>query len=298
MILTSKTITHTLAGASISCALLLVTLFGSQMPLHNPTAAAATEPLHLTLAPSAVTAKAAIVYNPITKEVLFEKNADSRLPLASLTKLMSADAVLATHAAEEIVTISVENIRPSGDSGFKVGEKWNLGDLVRFALVASSNDAMAAAAASLGGNAVDHMNARVKELGLTQTYFFNPTGLDLDIETAGAYGSARDVAIFTAAFLKHFSAAFEATAKPSVSITSANRTIEASSTAAPLLSIPGLIGAKTGYTDLAGGNLVVAFDVEVGQPLIVAVLGSTHEGRFEDVKLLIAETRKLFAEQR
>ena len=292
----SKTITHTLASASVICALLLVSLYGSQTPRSSATTTTPAPP-QLSLDPSLLTARAAIVYNPVTKEILFEKNANERLPLASLAKLMSADAVLASQNTGDLITISAENIRPSGDSGFVVGERWRVGDLVTFGLVASSNDSMAAAAASLGGNVVDLMNSRVKELGLTETYFYNPTGLDLDLETAGAYGSAHDVAIFTAAFLENFSTSFEATATPTITITSGAHTLEAPSTAAPLLSIPGLIGAKTGYTDLAGGNLVAAFDREVGQPIIVAVLGSTREGRFEDVKKLIAEVRKLSALQ-
>jgi D-alanyl-D-alanine carboxypeptidase (penicillin-binding protein 5/6) len=158
---------------------------------------------------------------------------------------------------------------------------------------------MAAAASALGGNAVDVMNRRAKELGLTQMYFFNPTGLDLDIETAGAYGSAHDVAVLAATFLEQFPAQFEATAAaPTVSISNGAHALEAAATAAPLLDIPGLIGAKTGYTDLAGGNLVAAFDIKVGHPIIVAVLGSTRDGRFDDVKLLINKTRDLFTAQK
>jgi len=51
--------------------------------------------------------------------------------------------------------------------------------------------------------------------------------------------------------------------------------------------VPGFIAGKTGYTDLAGGNLVVVFDVEPGQPLIAVALGSTQEGRFSDIRALI-----------
>jgi D-alanyl-D-alanine carboxypeptidase len=294
MIPTSKAITHTLAGASITSALLLMTIYGMQAPLHQPVVKAAEAPKHLDIDPETLTARAAIVYDPVTKEILFAKNADARVPLASLTKLMSADAVLAGTNGNDQVTITKEDLSPEGDWGFRVGETWRLSDLIHFGLVASSNDAMAAAASALSGNAVDQMNIRAKELGLTQTYFYNPTGLDLDVETAGAYGSAHDVAVLAAAFLEQFPAQFEATAVPSVSITSPTHTLEATSTALPLLGIPGLIGAKTGYTDLAGGNLVAAFDIEVGRPLIIAVLGSTREGRFEDVKTLINLSRRMF----
>jgi D-alanyl-D-alanine carboxypeptidase len=298
MTLTSKTIMHTFAGGSICCALTLVALYGTQAPLHRATTAEAHQNiLYLDIDPDVLEAHAAVVYDPSTKEFLFTKNSDERLPLASLTKLMSADAVLHGAKLDEPVTITANDLKPEGDWGFKVGEEWHVSQLLKFGLVASSNDAMAAAASALGGNVVDYMNARAKQLGLTQTYFYNPTGLDLDLETAGAYGSAHDVALLAAAFLTQFPEEFEATAVPNVSISSASHRLEATSTAAPLLEIPGLIGAKTGYTDLAGGNLVAAFDIEVGRPLVIAVLGSSREGRFKDVKTIISKARELFNAQ-
>jgi D-alanyl-D-alanine carboxypeptidase len=55
--------------------------------------------------------------------------------------------------------------------------------------------------------------------------------------------------------------------------------------------IPGIIGSKTGYTDLAGGNLVVAFDAGLNRPIIISVLGSTRQERFTDVMKLVAEVQ-------
>ncbi len=248
-------------------------------------------PKEVVLDPSTLTAQSAVVYNPQTGEVLYAKEADVQRPLASLTKLMAAAAVLSTHRASTTVAITADDLKPSGDWDLRVGEEWLLDDLVTFGLVASSNDAMAAAAASLQGSAVDNMNKAAKNLGLSQTYFLNTTGLDEDLETAGAYGSARDMALLTAKFLQEFPTFFEATAQSGVTIKNFDHTLYAESTAAPLLDIPGLIGAKTGYTDLAGGNLVAAIDIEIGHPIIIAVLGSTREGRFEDVKKLLEAVR-------
>jgi D-alanyl-D-alanine carboxypeptidase (penicillin-binding protein 5/6) len=139
------------------------------------------------------------------------------------------------------------------------------------------------------------MNAEAQHLGLTETYFLNGTGLDLDVEVSGAYGSARDVAVLATAFMTRHPEYFSATAQQTVTLTVEGRTIEASSTATPLISTPGFIGAKTGYTDLAGGNLVAAFDIAVGHPLIAVVLGSTRDGRFEDMHLLIEASREALA---
>jgi len=291
----SKTVVYTLTGASLACAILLSASYDASFHLRIPTITQATPEPQIALKPSAITAKAAIIYDPVTKQVLFAKNADVQLPLASLTKLMSADTVLSLSAPTSSVTITAADLKPEGDWGLIPGEKWNLLDLLRFGLVASSNDAMQAAAAAAPGDVIADMNKRAQQLGLTQTYFTNPTGLDVDVETAGAYGSAHDVAVLAATFLAQYPALFEATTHSSVSMTSHGITLTATSTDIPILDIPGLIAAKTGYTDLAGGNLVAAFDSGIDHPLIVAVLGSTVDGRFEDVKTLINAARQTLA---
>ena len=61
--------------------------------------------------------------------------------------------------------------------------------------------------------------------------------------------------------------------------------------------IPNLLGSKTGFTDLAGGNLTIAFDAGFDRPIIITVLGSTREGRFDDVATLIAASQATFNTQ-
>ena len=70
-----------------------------------------------------------------------------------------------------------------------------------------------------------------------------------------------------------------------------NKEIDMVATSVPLQSIPGFVAAKTGYTDLAGGNVVAVFDLEPGRAVVAAVLGSTHKGRFDDMKILIEAAR-------
>ncbi|MBC7836850.1 D-alanyl-D-alanine carboxypeptidase [Acetobacteraceae bacterium] len=248
-------------------------------------------PESLGIAPSSITAKAAIVYDPVEKKVLFAKNADTPLPLASLTKLMTAQTVLGLQQDTQSVSITANDLSPEGDWGFLPGDVWRLRDLLRFGLVASANDAMAAAAAAASPHIIDEMNRTAGSLGLSQTYFLNPTGLDVDPETAGAYGSAYDMAVLASTFLGQYPTLFEATTQSSVTIQSGATILHASSTDTPILDIPGLIAAKTGYTDLAGGNLVAIFDIEIGRPVVIAVLGSTKEARFSDVRTLIDAVR-------
>ncbi len=288
----SKALMYTVCGASLACAVILSAAYGFDGELREKGTVPMPAAAMLSIAPTSIAARAAVVYDPITKQILFAKNADMQWPLASLTKLMTADTVLSLSSENTVVTITPEDLKPDGDWGFKPGEQWSLHDLLTFGLVVSSNDAMAAAANAAPGDVISAMNHRAQELGLTQTYFSNPTGLDVDLETAGAYGSAHDVAVLAATFLAEHPALFEATTASSMTITSKEGDIVyAKSTDVPLLNIPGLIGAKTGYTDLAGGNLVAAFDLGINHPLIVVVLGSTVDGRFTDMQTLIAATR-------
>lgn len=250
-------------------------------------------PAPFALEEGALTGRAAIVYDTTTGQVLYAKNADVVLPLASLTKLIAAQAVLARRAADARTTITTEALDREGDWGFWLGEEWPVDDLIRFSLAASSNDAIAAAAIGvLGDDRVDLINEEAHHVGLSSTQVYNSTGLDVAEDQAGGYGTARDVVLLTAAFLREHPTFFETTAAPSVTISNGSRTLVATSTATPLLDMPGLIGAKTGYTDLAGGNLVAAFDLELGHPVVIAVLGSTRQGRFEDVKTLLEAVRK------
>jgi D-alanyl-D-alanine carboxypeptidase len=258
---------------------------------HNAVSKTKIFPLTLSVNPDTLSARAVVVYDPTSMRILYAKNMDDTLPLASLAKLMTAQTILTLQNKNEAVSITKNDLAPEGDWGLKPGDVWSLEQLLTFGLVASANDAMAAAAATIGTSFIDDMNRTAQDLHLSHTYFSNPTGLDVDIETAGAYGSASDVALLASAFLKTNPALFEETAKRSVSIRTGRATLTATSTGIAIQDIPGLIAAKTGYTDLAGGNLVAIFDIEIGHPVVVVVLGSTLNGRFDDVRALIGAAR-------
>ncbi len=265
----------------------LLSIYRAPSPARQP-AAAETFPLQ----PQALAAEAAIVYDPGTKQVLFSKNDEEQLPLASLTKLMTADVALGERSATSSVRISRAAIATEGDSGLKAGETWKLGELLRYSLLVSSNDGMAAVAESGGGGAfIKKMNANAERLGLAQSYFLDPTGLDMTLGVSGAYGSARDVALLAAAFYASHPSIFESTVRTGAAYEAGGGVLTGKPTATPILDIPGLIGAKTGYTDLAGGNLVAVFDRSIGHPLVAVVLHSTEKGRFEDIRALIEAAR-------
>jgi len=173
-------------------------------------------------------AKAAYVLDAESGAALFEKNGEAQLPLASLTKLMTA-AVAAEKAPPFLVVgITGNAVSNDGDSGFKVGERWRLSDLIDFTLISSSNDGASAIAAAVGalnsGGKIgtpeefflEEMNRKARKLGLAQTFFLNETGLDFSSATAGGYGSARDVAQLLLYLVKYHPNLLEATGYNSV----------------------------------------------------------------------------------
>lgn len=254
---------------------------------------------------------AVIVYDINNGDVLFQKNAGKQLPLASITKLMLASVADEVLEADTPVVITQRALSREGDSGFLQNEIWRAQDLIDFTLIESSNDGAEALAETsenlLRGKYLDapsnnatiwRMNQKAQELALVQTYFSDASGLDASESMASAYGSARDVAQLMLHILRNSPHLISATAKDDVLIQSANgEPHEASNTNQALGEIPGLIGGKTGFTDLAGGNLVVAFDVGLGRPVIAVVLGSTQAGRFEDMKKLVDATQETIATQ-
>ncbi len=294
MITFAKQISFGLAAALLTLGAFGAGVYGA-VTLYKSGQAAATalvETPSITLSESALAAKSAVLYDLGTAKVLYQKNAYEQLPLASLTKLMTVEMVLSLKSPDTPVQITRNDLSTAGDSGFKVGQTVMLGDLIKFALVASSNDAMEAAVASLGDGFIDKMNSAAVAVGLTKTHFFNVTGLDINQRASGAYGSAYDVARLAAVFYKDHPDFFELTTRADVSIDQNGKELKAAATAAPLQNIPGFVAAKTGYTDLAGGNLVAIFDLEPGRTVVAAVLGSTREGRFSDIKMLLEAARK------
>lgn len=252
----------------------------------------------------ALQAKGAYVYDARTKQVLFAKNEDQRLSLASLTKLMAALVAREISPAYGTVTVASDALKADGDSGLRPEERWKLGDLLDFSLVSSSNDGIRAVALSLGAlksfgadetevinDFVRQMNAKAAELDLKNTYFWNETGLDESEVKGGGYGTAKDVARLLEYIIETEPDLLEATRQKEATITSIDNFAHVAKNTNQLASdTPGLIGSKTGYTDTAGGNLAFVFDPELGRPIIISVLGSTQSGRFEDARKLIHAT--------
>ena len=240
----------------------------------------------------AIHARAGFMADIKTGEILFEKNSSAQLPLASLTKLMTA-LVSTEVLGDTSVTIGTRALLTDGDSGLTDGESWSTPELIQFTLIESSNDGAAALAEAVEtkdglpqGGFMDLMNRKARALSMQQTYFLTPTGLDLTPTTAGAYGSARDVALLLAHLTTQAPYIVERSAEPTFTFTTNTRTHKAQNTSLLASLYPAAVASKTGYTDLAGGNLAFSFEPLPGHPVAVVVLGSTRDGREGDVAAL------------
>ncbi len=267
---------------------------------------ARTEAASTSVTEPKVEAVSAYVWDVKEQRALYNKNASAQVPLASLTKLMTSLVALESLGSNANVAMTLEAIMQDGPSDFIDGETFKAKSLSDFALISSSNDgayALAAAAGmALGASGgltgeqafVKAMNIRAEELGLTQTYYHNPTGLDDSPSESGAYGTARDTSFLMEYLVKNRPEIIENTVNEYTSV--AGSTLHSASNTNDILAkIPGILGSKTGYTDLAGGNLVVAFNAGLDHPVVVTVLGSTREGRFRDVLSLITYAQKILA---
>lgn len=241
-------------------------------------------------------ASAAIVMNVRTKEVLYEKNSYAQLPLASLTKVMSALVSQETYAENETLTIPKRAIGIYGQSNLQSGAVWSFRELLNYSLVTSSNDGIAAIAMEAfpspgSEHFVEMMNKKAKKIGLSQTYFLNATGLDISNAQSGAYGSAFDIAGLFAYIYRQKPDLLEATKHSTYTAKNSDGEILIGvNTNEDIVNIPSLIASKTGFTDLAKGNLAILYNAGISQPIIIVVLGSTREGRFLDVQNLIRAT--------
>ena len=238
--------------------------------------------------PPGVTASSWIVYDDMTDMVLAEWRADDPRPMASITKIMTVLLALENGDLHEEVTISEDAAGTGGQEiGLVAGESVTLSALVKAAMIRSGNDSAAAIAEHIGGS-VDGfarmMNERAEELGMENTHFVNPHGLD----TAGHYSTPRDMLIV----------ARQAMSIPEFADLARSRTLvfpdtpdgtarSASNTNRILDSYRGLIGVKTGETPNAGLTYVGAAERE-GRRVFVVVFNSIgRRAHFADALRLL-----------
>ncbi|MGM9848957.1 MAG: D-alanyl-D-alanine carboxypeptidase family protein [Bacilli bacterium] len=222
-------------------------------------------------------AKSAILIEASTGEIMWEKNAHEKLAPASMTKMMSMLLVVESIDKgnlkwDQMVTVS-ENASKMGGSQIllETGEQMSVEDLFKGVAVASGNDAVVALGEAIGGSEemfVKMMNDRAKELGLTETNFKNPHGLDEE----NHYSSAHDMAMIGKELVKHkkvleYTGIYEDYLRKGTSkefwLVNTNKLVR---------FFKGVDGLKTGYTDTAGYCLTATIEKD-GMRLISVVMG-------------------------
>lgn len=217
-----------------------------------------------------VSAEAALLLDASDGSVLYSRNADERLPMASTTKIMTALVALETGDLSSIVEVSPKAVGVEGSSVYlQAGERLSLEALVYALMLESANDAAAAIAIEIAGDIDDFaalMNEKAAELGLADTHFTNPHGLDNEQH----YTTAYDLARLTAYALKN--QAFRtivSTRKKTIPLNGTEGVRLLVNHNRMLRSYDGAIGVKTGFTKRSGRCLVSA--AERGNLTLVAV---------------------------
>ncbi|HEY9288082.1 MAG TPA: D-alanyl-D-alanine carboxypeptidase family protein [Candidatus Dormibacteraeota bacterium] len=226
--------------------------------------------------PPAIKARAAVVIDMDTNQAIYQLNPHARLPEASLTKVVTALAALDLMKQDQLVTVPASIDQLPWDStrmGLKVGERLTVRELLYGLFLNSGNDAAITLSEAVMPRPVfiDRMNAKAAALGMTDTHFVNPIGLD----DPAHYTSAADLA--------RAATELESRYPDVAAIASVERiTLPASPQHHPyalynlndlIRTYPGATGLKTGWTGHAGGCLI-ATATRNGRHLMLVILGS------------------------
>jgi len=240
-----------------------------------------------------ITGESAYSYDLTTDTVLYDKNSTKRMPMASLTKIMTAIIAMENETKDDIYTVHASDIVGEDSVGLTAGEKLSLEELLYGLILHSGNDAAEVFANNFTGgrNAfISAMNQRVLSMGLKNTHFSNPTGLQGD---GVQYTTAQDLVVMSRYALMNFPILSSTASQFSVTIpaTSLHKEYYIENETNLISSYPGVKGLKTGYTPEAGLCLVTY--LEYGNHKIIAVLLNSANRRDEMKQLLDYSLQKL-----
>ena len=224
-----------------------------------------------------VSASSAVLIEAESGRVLYEKDADKRRPMASTTKIMTALVALENYDLAAPIKIPKEAVGIEGSSLYLVeGEELTLRELLYALMLRSANDAATAIAITVGGSVsdfADMMNEKAEEMGLTDTHFDNPHGLDSDEH----YTTARELALITAEALKNeVFREIVSTYKKLLPLDGVPDRRLVVNHNRLLRTYDGCIGVKTGFTKKDGRCLVSAAERD-GITLIAVTLNAPND---------------------
>ncbi len=221
-----------------------------------------------------LTAKSAVALDLDSGTILFSKNLDEQLPIASLTKLMTALVVVKNKTISDLMTVGKKDQGVIGNTaGLVAGEILTVDSLLHAMLISSSNDATVTLANSIAGDSAkftEAMNIEAASMGLLNTHFANPVGWDSDEN----YSNTLDLVKIVQEFLKNEYFRKIVQIKETI-ITSVDgkHKHELHTTNKLLLDNPEVAGVKTGFTSKALGNLIILVNHQ-GSQVLTIVLGS------------------------
>lgn len=239
--------------------------------------------------------RAAIIYDRISKTVIYGKNINEKRAMASTTKIMTAILVLENGDLNKVIEVSKKAANTGGSRlGLRTGDKIKLRDLLYGLLLRSGNDAAVQIALEIGGSIegfAQMMNKKAREIGLTNTSFVTPHGLDNENHYTTAYELAllTDYALEIEEFAKIVS-----TKQTTISINSKPVTIN--NTNELLGNLEGVNGVKTGFTNNAGRCLVTSTKRNNWQIITVVLGADTKKFRTKDSIELIEYNYKNFVQ--
>jgi D-alanyl-D-alanine carboxypeptidase (penicillin-binding protein 5/6) len=246
--------------------------------------------------PSKITASAAYLLAPATDEVLWSRNAETQLPVASIAKVMTALVVLTSGSLDQQITIGPigKVCRDASMAGLHRGDRLTAHALLYALLLPSGCDAAAALAVAYGPGRdrfIERMNEMAEQLGMHDTRFVTPDGLPWP---SPGYSTAHDTALLGQAAIRHaLLRTVVATRTHHERATHANHAYLWDNTDRLLGSYRGLIGIKTGTTNAAGACFLFAARRH-GQLLVGVVLHTHPDTRFaEAARILTWGFRKM-----
>lgn len=232
-----------------------------------------------------ISAKSALIYDLTDEKLLFSKNPDQILPMASLTKIMTAVIALESAKKDDKYIVFENDLVGENSMGLSAGEKVSLKELLYGLILLSGNDAAETLANNFEGkreNFVIAMNNKAKALGLRNTHFTNPTGLEGD---GNQYTTAYDLLVITN-YAMQFPLFKEVagTFIYNIPYSENHKAFYLENGTNLISSYPGVVGVKDGYTPEAGLCLVTYLNFK-GHKIIGIILGS--DNRRDEMKDLL-----------
>jgi len=234
---------------------------------------------------NSLTAKSAIVYDLTNDKTIFDRLSSTRRPMASLTKIMTAIIAFENKKKDDRYVVTSNDLVGEDSMGLSDGEVLSFNELIYGLMLPSGNDAAETFASNFPSGRdgfIKAMNDKVKSLGLTNTHFDNPSGLQGD---GVQYTTAYDLLVITRYALSNFEQFDQVVSTPEYSIpeTQTHKAYDLYNETNLLTTYEGVKGVKTGYTPEAGLCLVTYLDYK-GHKLIGIILNSENRrGEMKDL---------------